>query len=124
MVGSILPAKKTPGERTSWLTTARSIPEIIKVPRSVILGISPKKTSGRKKKIELKPISEERTSQLEDEDRNDSNVGELRKSNSHRRVTTEIVFEDSPEHQQRGIERSKKMKINSMKNVSKSLNMK
>ena len=36
--------KMTPGERTSWLTTTRSVPLTMKVPRSVIIGKSPMKT--------------------------------------------------------------------------------
>ena len=36
--------KITPGERTSWLTTTRSVPLTMKVPRSVIIGKSPMKT--------------------------------------------------------------------------------
>ena len=35
-------SKKTPGERCSWLTITRSVPLIMKVPFSVISGISPK----------------------------------------------------------------------------------
>ena len=34
----------TPGERTSWDTTTRSVPLITKVPLSVIMGKSPMKT--------------------------------------------------------------------------------
>ena len=33
-----------PGERTSWVTTTRSVPLMMKVPRSVIHGKSPMKT--------------------------------------------------------------------------------
>ena len=36
--------KMTPGERTSWLTTTRSVPLTMKVPLSVITGKSPMKT--------------------------------------------------------------------------------
>ena len=36
--------KITPGERTSWLTTTRSVPLMTKVPFVVILGKSPMKT--------------------------------------------------------------------------------
>ena len=36
--------KMTPGERTSWLTTTRSVPLMMKVPLSVIIGKSPMKT--------------------------------------------------------------------------------
>src|SRR5271167_3125617 len=36
--------KMTPGERTSWLTTTRSVPLMMKVPRLVIIGKSPMKT--------------------------------------------------------------------------------
>ncbi len=36
--------KMTPGERTSWLTTTRSVPFTMNVPRSVIIGKSPMKT--------------------------------------------------------------------------------
>ena len=36
--------KMTPGERTSWLTTTRSVPLMMNVPRSVIIGKSPMKT--------------------------------------------------------------------------------
>ena len=36
--------KITPGERTSWLTTTRSVPLMMKVPRLVIIGKSPMKT--------------------------------------------------------------------------------
>ena len=42
---SISEAKYTPGERTSWETTTRSVPLITKVPRSVMSGKSPMKTS-------------------------------------------------------------------------------
>ncbi len=34
----------TPGERTSWETTTRSVPLIMNVPRSVMTGKSPMKT--------------------------------------------------------------------------------
>ena len=34
----------TPGERTSWLTTTRSVPLMMKVPCSVMIGKSPMKT--------------------------------------------------------------------------------
>ena len=37
--------KKTPGERTSWFTTTRSIPLMMNVPLSVIRGIEPRNTS-------------------------------------------------------------------------------
>ena len=37
--------KYTPGERTSWLTTTRSAPLMMKVPFSVMRGKSPMKTS-------------------------------------------------------------------------------
>ncbi len=33
--------KKTPGERWSWLTMTRSVPLMMKVPFSVISGMSP-----------------------------------------------------------------------------------
>ena len=36
--------KITPGDRTSWLTTTRSVPLMMKVPLSVIIGKSPMKT--------------------------------------------------------------------------------
>ena len=36
--------KMTPGERTSWDTTTRSVPLMMKVPLSVIIGKSPMKT--------------------------------------------------------------------------------
>ena len=36
--------KITPGDRTSWLTTTRSVPFTMNVPRSVIIGKSPMKT--------------------------------------------------------------------------------
>ena len=36
--------KMTPGERTSWLTTTRSVPLTMKVPLSVITGKSPMNT--------------------------------------------------------------------------------
>ena len=41
---SALTPKYTPGERTSWETTMRSVPLMMKVPRSVIIGKSPMKT--------------------------------------------------------------------------------
>ncbi len=45
MVLASLPGWKiTPGERTSWETTTRSVPLMMKVPRSVIIGKSPMKT--------------------------------------------------------------------------------
>ena len=34
--------KNTPGERCSWLTMTRSVPLMMKVPFSVISGMSPK----------------------------------------------------------------------------------
>ena len=34
--------KKTPGERWSWLTMTRSVPLMMKVPFSVMSGMSPK----------------------------------------------------------------------------------
>ncbi len=37
-------SKYTPGERTSWLTTTRSVPLMMKVPFSVIIGKSPMNT--------------------------------------------------------------------------------
>ena len=36
--------KSTPGERTSWETTTRSVPLMMKVPCSVMMGKSPMKT--------------------------------------------------------------------------------
>ena len=36
--------KYTPGERTSWETTTRSVPLMMKVPRFVMSGKSPMKT--------------------------------------------------------------------------------
>ena len=36
--------KITPGDRTSWDTTTRSVPLMMKVPLSVIIGKSPMKT--------------------------------------------------------------------------------
>ena len=33
--------KKAPGERCNWLTTTRSVPLMMNVPRSVISGSSP-----------------------------------------------------------------------------------
>ena len=36
--------KITPGERTSWDTTTRSVPLMMNVPLSVIIGKSPMKT--------------------------------------------------------------------------------
>ena len=41
----MLRSKYTPGERTSWETTTRSVPLMMKVPRLVIMGKSPMKTS-------------------------------------------------------------------------------
>jgi hypothetical protein len=41
---SMVPSKYTPGERTSWLTTTRSVPLMMKVPFSVIIGKSPMNT--------------------------------------------------------------------------------
>ena len=41
---SIDSSKYTPGERTSWETTTRSVPLMMKVPLSVIIGKSPMKT--------------------------------------------------------------------------------
>ncbi len=38
-------AKYTPGERTSWETTTRSVPLMMNVPRGVMSGKSPMKTS-------------------------------------------------------------------------------
>ncbi len=40
----MLSSKYTPGERTSWDTTTRSVPLMMKVPFSVIIGKSPMKT--------------------------------------------------------------------------------
>ena len=40
--GSVCSVKYAPGERTSWLTTTRSAPLMMKVPRSVMIGRSPK----------------------------------------------------------------------------------
>ncbi len=40
----MLSSKYTPGERTSWLTTTRSVPLMMKVPFSVIIGKSPMNT--------------------------------------------------------------------------------
>ena len=37
-------SKYTPGERTSWDTTTRSVPLMMKVPFSVIIGKSPMNT--------------------------------------------------------------------------------
>lgn len=37
-------SKYTPGDRTSWDTTTRSVPLMTKVPRSVISGKSPMNT--------------------------------------------------------------------------------
>ena len=37
--------KYTPGERTSWDTTTRSVPLMMKVPRLVMSGKSPMNTS-------------------------------------------------------------------------------
>ena len=42
--GSMDSSKYTPGERTSWETTTRSVPLMMKVPLSVIIGKSPMKT--------------------------------------------------------------------------------
>jgi hypothetical protein len=44
VVLSTLVSKYTPGERTSWDTTTRSVPLMTKVPLSVITGKSPMKT--------------------------------------------------------------------------------
>ena len=41
---SMVSSKYTPGERTSWDTTTRSVPLMMKVPFSVIIGKSPMKT--------------------------------------------------------------------------------
>ena len=41
---SMVSSKYTPGERTSWLTTTRSVPLMMKVPFSVIIGKSPMNT--------------------------------------------------------------------------------
>ena len=41
---SMVASKYTPGERTSWLTTTRSVPLMMKVPFSVIIGKSPMNT--------------------------------------------------------------------------------
>ena len=41
---SIVRSKYTPGERTSWDTTTRSVPLMMKVPLLVIIGKSPMKT--------------------------------------------------------------------------------
>src|SRR4029078_8207568 len=41
---SMVSSKYTPGERTSWLTTTRSVPLMMKVPFSVIIGQSPMNT--------------------------------------------------------------------------------
>ena len=35
-------SKKMPGERWSWETITRSVPLMMKVPLSVMIGISPK----------------------------------------------------------------------------------
>ena len=40
----MVPSKYTPGDRTSWLTTTRSVPLMMKVPFSVIIGKSPMNT--------------------------------------------------------------------------------
>ncbi len=39
---SLLMAKNTPGLRCSWETMTRSVPLMTKVPRSVMVGRSPK----------------------------------------------------------------------------------
>src|SRR5215469_14793783 len=44
LVLSTCRSKYTPGERTSWLTTTRSVPLMMKVPLSVISGKSPMNT--------------------------------------------------------------------------------
>ena len=41
---SAVRSKTTPGLRTSWETTTRSVPLMMKVPRSVMSGKSPMKT--------------------------------------------------------------------------------
>src|SRR6476619_7892828 len=41
---SMVSSKYTPGERTSWLTTTRSVPLMMKVPLRVIIGKSPMNT--------------------------------------------------------------------------------
>src|SRR5205807_9161288 len=41
---SMLSSKYTPGDRTSWLTTTRSVPLMMNVPFSVIIGKSPMNT--------------------------------------------------------------------------------
>ena len=41
---SMVSSKYTPGERTSWLTTTRSVPLMMNVPFSVIIGKSPMNT--------------------------------------------------------------------------------
>ena len=41
---SMVSSKYTPGERTSWLTTTRSVPLMMKVPFAVIIGKSPMNT--------------------------------------------------------------------------------
>src|ERR1700691_3624934 len=41
---SMVASKYTPGDRTSWLTTTRSVPLMMKVPFSVIIGKSPMNT--------------------------------------------------------------------------------
>lgn len=38
---SMVSSKYTPGDRTSWLTTTRSVPLMMNVPFSVIIGKSP-----------------------------------------------------------------------------------
>ena len=44
LVLSMLSSKYTPGERTSWETTTRSVPLMMKVPLPVMSGNSPMKT--------------------------------------------------------------------------------
>ncbi|COW37879.1 Uncharacterised protein [Mycobacterium tuberculosis] len=41
---SMVSSKYTPGDRTSWLTTTRSVPLMMNVPFSVIIGKSPMNT--------------------------------------------------------------------------------
>ena len=43
--GSTSTVKYAPGDRTSWLTTTRSAPLMMKVPWGVMMGMSPKKIS-------------------------------------------------------------------------------
>ena len=43
-VGSLAAMTYAPGDRTSWVTITRSVPLMMKVPCSVIMGKSPMKT--------------------------------------------------------------------------------